>query len=457
MKRILILLVLVSPFLVLSVTQRAEAVPSFARQIKAPCSACHTIWPNLNQYGRQFKVKAYTDASPDWDVIKNDRLNLFYVFPVSARILFSPYQIEQDAQASFNQNLTQIDNMQIFIASRIFKYAGVFTSVESGSIPGGNFTVAVSKLAFARSIGDNTLGAVLFWGLPTAADPFNSFGGWDRDIASPDDEVLPWVVTKGWTGSSWSGSSYGGTLHGYFLGNRLYAAITATRGGDVADADKLSGDFMHQLPGTPFATAEGVQSNPFGFIGRVAWDQSIPNGSVTLGGAVSTGVEKVLAADGATVVSTHVNRQFIDASLEQDLGDSGQHLVEAKGIFGFGQETGLSPFSSLPNGSGFTGLGTGDKRSFTGGDVEADYFYNRTYGIVGQYNWINNAHVDPADFDPATSQHTWLASLNYLPWYNTKIQFIYANVKSNYLTGGTVTSGSSETDKIYKFMVDVVF
>ncbi|MDA8156368.1 MAG: hypothetical protein M0Z52_07935 [Actinomycetota bacterium] len=468
MKKLLLLLALLMPVLVFSVTQRAEAVPSFARQIKAPCSACHTVWPNLNQYGRQFKVNAYTDASPDWNVIKNDRLNLFYVFPVSARIIFEPYQLEQDGSApnpnpvnnSYNVNTTQIDNMQIFFASRIYKYAGVFTSVESGSIPGGSFSVAVSKVAFAYPFSNgDTIGAVLFYGLPTAADPFNSFGGWDRDIASPDTEGLPWVLNKGWTYNFWDGNNLGGVIHGYFLDNRLYAAIGATRGGNVEDADGVAASFMHSLPATPFGTAEGATGNPFGLYGRLAWDQSLPHGSVTFGGAVYTGRENVSDTGVTTFIgSTHVNRQYIDASLEQDLGDAGQHLVEAKGIFGFGQETGLAPLGTFEGNLPGT-LGAGDKRSFNGGAVEADYFYNRTYGVVGQYNWVNNFHVDPNDFDPARTQHTWLVGLNYLPWYNTKVQFIYADVKSNYLTGGTipVAQGASETDKIFKVLVDVVF
>ncbi len=482
MKKTGFFLVLIASFFVLSLAQNSEAVPSYSRQLKVSCTACHTIWPNLNQYGRQFKVKAYTDASPDWGVISEDKLNLFYVFPISARIMFIPYQIEQDAAGSspsagspgygnggYNANSTEIDNMQLFIAGRIYKYAGVFTSIESGSVPNGdtsgNFNLAVAKVAFAYPVSEgNTLGAVLFWGLPTAADPFNSLGGWDRDIATPDDETLPWVLTKGWTGSFWSGSNYGAVVHGYFLGNRLYAAIGGMRSGDVADADSGNAGFMHQLPGTPFKTAKGVTGNPFGGYARAAWDQELSNGAVTFGGTVYTGREDVLASDGVSIVSTHVNRQYIDASLEQNFG--ADHLVEAKAIYGFGQESGLAPLEAISAGKpGTLGPVAGgtpeDKRNFNGGAIEADYFYQRTYGIVGQYNWVTNSKVQAADFDPATSQHTWLVGLNYLPWLNTKIQFIYANVRSNYLTdpSGTVTgaNGSSETDKIYKVLVDVAF
>ncbi|MDA8088672.1 MAG: hypothetical protein M0Z61_00400 [Nitrospiraceae bacterium] len=462
----LIMTAVIASFFVLSV-QRSEAVPSYARQLEKPCTACHTIWPNLNQYGRQFKVKAYTDASPDWDVVSKDRLNLFYIFPISARIMFIPYQIEQDHSAAtagsvnstYNVNQTFIDNMQIFLAGRIYRYAGLFTSVESGAVGGsgnasGNFSLAVAKFAFAYPLSNgNTLGLVLFHGQSTSADPFDSLGGWDRDIATPDTEGLPWVLSKGWTSSFWSGNSRNGaTVHGYFLGNQLYAALSVMRGSGVSDADFFATTFMHQLS-NPLASPENASTGPVSGYARVAWDQKLSNGAATFGGIVYTGQERVTSTAGVAAVpfiTTRINRQYLDASLEQNFGTN--NLVEAKAIYGFGQESGLTGITN-----GTAALGSGDKRNFNGGSVEADYFFRRTYGIVGQYNWVTNFKVQPQDFDPATSQHTWLVGLNYLPWLNTKVQFIYANTRSNYLTGGTVTSGPSETDKIYKFMVDVAF
>lgn len=464
MKRTGFALVVLVSLVFLSLARKSEAVPSYARQLKKPCTACHTIWPNLNQYGRQFKVKAYTDASPDWSVISKDRLNLFYVFPVSARIMFIPYQIEQDPTAAnpagslngaYNVNATFIDNMQVFIAGRIFNYAGVFTSIESGSLGGpsggsGNFSLAVAKVAFAYPLSKgNTLGLVLFHGQGTSADPFNSLGGWDRDIATPDTEGLPWVVSKGWTSSFWSGNSRnGGTIDGYFLGNRLYAALTVMRGSGVTDADFFATTFMHQLS-NPLTSPESSSTGPVAGYARLAWDQKLSNGAVTFGGTVYTGQERVASIPAGSFITTHINRQYIDASLEQNFG--ADHLVEAKAIYGFGQESGLTGITN-----GTASLGPGDKRNFNGGSIEADYFFQRTYGIVGQYNWIVNAKVQAADYDPATSQHTWLVGLNYLPWLNTKIQFIYANTRSNYVTGGTVST-PNETDKLYKFLVDVAF
>ena len=38
----------------------AHAVPSFARQTGLACSACHTVFPELNAFGRAFKLHGYT-------------------------------------------------------------------------------------------------------------------------------------------------------------------------------------------------------------------------------------------------------------------------------------------------------------------------------------------------------------------------------------------------------------
>jgi hypothetical protein len=38
----------------------APAVPSFARQTAQPCGACHTAFPELTAYGREFKLRGYT-------------------------------------------------------------------------------------------------------------------------------------------------------------------------------------------------------------------------------------------------------------------------------------------------------------------------------------------------------------------------------------------------------------
>src|SRR6202790_3466119 len=37
----------------------AAAVPSFARQTGMACAACHTVYPELTPFGREFKLNGY--------------------------------------------------------------------------------------------------------------------------------------------------------------------------------------------------------------------------------------------------------------------------------------------------------------------------------------------------------------------------------------------------------------
>src|SRR5580698_1724968 len=50
---------LVLVFLVLGVSQQANALPAFARKYGLRCSACHESWPMLNYFGQKFKDNGY--------------------------------------------------------------------------------------------------------------------------------------------------------------------------------------------------------------------------------------------------------------------------------------------------------------------------------------------------------------------------------------------------------------
>ena len=52
---------------VLLVLSNAYAIPSMARQTGYECSKCHTVFPELTPFGRQFKLGAYATSSQKWD------------------------------------------------------------------------------------------------------------------------------------------------------------------------------------------------------------------------------------------------------------------------------------------------------------------------------------------------------------------------------------------------------
>ena len=51
--------VLIVVLVVLSTSQRANALPAFARKYGLRCSACHESWPMLNYFGQKFKDNGY--------------------------------------------------------------------------------------------------------------------------------------------------------------------------------------------------------------------------------------------------------------------------------------------------------------------------------------------------------------------------------------------------------------
>src|SRR6202041_1669817 len=63
-------------------TRKVMAIPAFARKYGLPCSACHTAWPELNNFGQVFRDNGYQLGSerdsPIWQ-------NPSY-FPITFRI-----------------------------------------------------------------------------------------------------------------------------------------------------------------------------------------------------------------------------------------------------------------------------------------------------------------------------------------------------------------------------------
>jgi hypothetical protein len=62
--------------------QKVMAIPAFARKYGLPCSACHTAWPELNNFGQVFRDNGYQ--------LMNDRDSPIYqnptYFPITFRI-----------------------------------------------------------------------------------------------------------------------------------------------------------------------------------------------------------------------------------------------------------------------------------------------------------------------------------------------------------------------------------
>jgi hypothetical protein len=105
----------------------ARAVPSFARQTGLSCSACHTGFPQLNEFGRDFKMRGYTmttDTRGETDRLKEGRLP-----PISLMLQASHTQTQKAQPGTQNGNTVLPDQMSLFYSGRISDKLGAFVQV----------------------------------------------------------------------------------------------------------------------------------------------------------------------------------------------------------------------------------------------------------------------------------------------------------------------------------------
>ena len=53
-----------------SLSPRLMAIPAFARKYKTACATCHNNWPELNDFGRAFKINGFKFPKDDETFVK---------------------------------------------------------------------------------------------------------------------------------------------------------------------------------------------------------------------------------------------------------------------------------------------------------------------------------------------------------------------------------------------------
>ena len=117
---------------ILSVGQ-ALAVPSMSRQTGYPCSQCHVGYPELTNFGRQFKLGAYSMTSDKWDAKSAlERL------PVSAGL-----QVSRTSTSDINAGGTSTDDFpedrKVLLQTEAIYYGGRITE-NSGALIQYNYS-----------------------------------------------------------------------------------------------------------------------------------------------------------------------------------------------------------------------------------------------------------------------------------------------------------------------------
>lgn len=160
----------------------ADAVPSMARQMNVSCSACHTVFPELTSFGRQFKLRGYSLSVP-----KDRSDEIFGNVPIAALLQVSRTSTRNTTTdgatpEDFPRDRDVIvQGAGLYYGGKLFDNAGAFIQYFYDGIDKKWKTEMVDmRYANTAEVGAKELiyGFTLN-NAPTAADVFNSTPVWE--------------------------------------------------------------------------------------------------------------------------------------------------------------------------------------------------------------------------------------------------------------------------------------
>lgn len=147
----------------------AGAVPAFARKGKISCSTCHSAWPALNAFGRQYKEHGYRLGhleAPNKTI--SEDLKWDEVLPISVLLVARPYDKKDSGEAK-NRALHEVELM---VAGPMGEKMSGFIELEAEDEE--NFESGVHSAALTYNH-DEAAHIQFSWGNITWFDPYNSY------------------------------------------------------------------------------------------------------------------------------------------------------------------------------------------------------------------------------------------------------------------------------------------
>ncbi len=246
------LLIMIALF---SGTQYVSAVPSYARQTGMSCSACHNAFPELNAFGRQFKLNGYnltTVNTIDETYANKNKLKLLTISPLSAMAQISFTNLNKSIPGTQNNNAEFPQQLSLFYAGSITPRIGTFIQItydpQSGTFGMDNADIRYSKQTNLASK-DFIYGFTLN-NNPTVQDIWNSTPAWGFPYAASAVAPSPSAATMLEGGLAQQVVGLG--TYGFF-DNLIYAEFSVYRSAQQGAPDPPGADAQMVINGvTPY-------------------------------------------------------------------------------------------------------------------------------------------------------------------------------------------------------------
>ena len=215
-----------------------QAIPSFARQTNLPCSSCHTIFPELNAFGRLFKLNGYTLVGTETiqvsDTSDNVSLNLVKIPPVSMMLQASYTYNTKEQPGTKNNNVSLPQQLSLFLGGEITPHIGSFIQVtyddQEAAIGIDNMDLRYSNQTEVGS--ENLLYGITLNNNPTVQDIWNSTPAWSFPYATSSVTVSPLASTLIDGGLAQSVAGMGAyALFNHFVYGEISVYRSAQQGG----------------------------------------------------------------------------------------------------------------------------------------------------------------------------------------------------------------------------------
>jgi hypothetical protein len=179
----------------LNVVAPSVPIPSFSRQTGLACSACHTSFPQLNAFGRMFKLNGYTMTTGQTvqaqDSSGKSTLRLDRIPPLSAMAITSLTSVRRNVPDQQNTSVEFPQELGLFYGGAIAPKIGAFLQLTYDPAD-GTIGMDNADIRFANHTtvgGKDVLYGVDINNSPTVQDVWNSTPVWGYPFVGS--EVAP--------------------------------------------------------------------------------------------------------------------------------------------------------------------------------------------------------------------------------------------------------------------------
>ncbi len=401
--------IMLIPFVFFGCSVAAYPTPGFARQTGMSCTACHNVFPQLNSFGRLFKLNGYTlvtaSTIDDTEANGKNRLKLLTVLPFAAMVQASYTHLNKELPGTQNNNIEFPQQLSMFFSGSITPRIGAFIQytydqqgaafgIDNVDIRYANQTKLASKeFIYGFTLNNN----------PTVQDVWNSTPAWGYPFASSAVAPSPSASTMVEGGLAQQVAGLGG--YGLF-NNLFYMEFSLYRSAPQGAPDPPGNDSEMILKGLA----------PY-------WRLAFQHQWSALYTEIGTfGLHSKIFPTGVSGLTDNYTDIGIDLQIEHSFS-SGNIILHSTWIHEI----------QKPDASYIAGNSQNKKNILNSIKIDGSAFFNKGYGFTLAY-FMTSGTTDTMLYTPGPidgnrsgkpDSNGFVLQLNCIPWHNTQFSLQY--------------------------------